>query len=86
MVAPVRNKTLPYISVFAKIMPVGNRDRMNGKRVGWRKWAWPGGAEKFQWSTFSLKPTDLTEAITRRSPVGSSLRRKLPICTSTTLV
>jgi hypothetical protein len=30
-----------------------------------------------------LKPTDLTETMTRQLLVGSSLRRKLPICTST---
>ncbi len=41
---------------------------------------------KPQCSTFSLKPTDRTETITRRAPVGSSLRRRLPIWTSTTLV
>jgi hypothetical protein len=39
-----------------------------------------------QGSAFNLKPTDLTETMTRRSPVGSSLRRRLPTCTSTMLV
>src|SRR5580658_3928440 len=39
--------------------------------------------ESRQCSAFNLKPTDLTETMTRRSPpVGSSLRRRLPTCTS----
>ncbi len=42
-----------------------------------------GRVESPECSTFNLKPTDLTETMTRQLPVGSSLRRKLPICTST---
>jgi hypothetical protein len=39
-------------------------------------------SRKPECSAFNLKPTDLTET-THQLPVGSSLRGKLPICTST---